>query len=82
MAGPARAGTEYLFTPRLVCRDCPGKVFVTGHGMTVSIFENYLKRQKHRERVDVRDEMDTKPLHMRQQSLNFEAASLLGDDTW
>ena len=79
---PAQAGTEYLFTLRLVCRDSPEKVFVTGPGIMVSILENHRKRQKHRDNINVRSGMDTKPLHLKAQSLSYEAASLWGDDTW
>ena len=45
---------EHKYLPRIRCLDCPGKLYVTGPGMTAERFEAHLKNRKHREAVDKR----------------------------
>jgi SWI/SNF-related matrix-associated actin-dependent regulator of chromatin subfamily B member 1 len=44
----------HKYVPRIRCLDCPGKLYVTGPGMTVESFEAHLKNKKHREMVEAR----------------------------
>ncbi|KAJ7502953.1 hypothetical protein B0H11DRAFT_1711497 [Mycena galericulata] len=39
---------------RLKCLDCPGKVYITGPGETLSNYELHLKNRLHRQRVNDR----------------------------
>lgn len=45
---------EHEYLPRIRCLDCPGKLFVTGPGLTAERFETHLKNKKHRETVEAR----------------------------
>ncbi|KAJ7496936.1 hypothetical protein FB451DRAFT_1019113 [Mycena latifolia] len=39
---------------RIKCLDCPGKVYITGPGETLSNYELHLKNRLHRQRVNDR----------------------------
>ena len=43
-----------MFYPRIVCRDCPGKLYTPGPEMGVRNFEVHLKYRIHREKVENR----------------------------
>ncbi|KAK5103777.1 SWI/SNF chromatin-remodeling complex subunit [Lithohypha guttulata] len=45
---------DHKYVPRIRCLDCPGKLYVTGPGMTAERFEAHLKNRKHRESVEAR----------------------------
>lgn len=45
---------DHKYLPRIRCLDCPGKLYVTGPGMTADRFEAHLKNRKHREAVETR----------------------------
>ncbi|KAK5956889.1 SWI/SNF chromatin-remodeling complex subunit [Knufia fluminis] len=49
---------EHKYVPRIRCLDCPGKLYVTGPGMTAERFEAHLKNRKHRESVEARLDQD------------------------
>ncbi|KAJ2977221.1 hypothetical protein NUW54_g10125 [Trametes sanguinea] len=49
---PSTGGQVTLF--RLVCGDCPGKLYSPGPGDTLSNFEIHLKNVHHRRRVEDR----------------------------
>jgi SWI/SNF-related matrix-associated actin-dependent regulator of chromatin subfamily B protein 1 len=52
---------QYVFLPRIRCRDCPGKLYTPGPEMTTVNFEVHLKNKNHRERVNTRVGRDTRP---------------------
>lgn len=45
---------KYQYLPRIRCRDCPGKLYTPGPGMTVENFEVHLRNRQHKERVEER----------------------------
>jgi len=51
---------QYVFLPRIRCRDCPGKLYTPGPEMTTVNFEVHLKNKNHRERVNTRVGRDTR----------------------
>lgn len=59
------ADTTYTFVPRVKCRDCPGKLYTPGADGTASNFEIHLKNKMHREKVNARCGVDTRPAHAR-----------------
>lgn len=62
---PLPPDTPYAFLPRVKCRDCPGKLYSPGADMTVSNFEIHLKNKMHREKVNARCGVETRPAHLR-----------------
>ncbi|KAI9809412.1 MAG: SWI/SNF chromatin-remodeling complex subunit [Phylliscum demangeonii] len=46
---PAAYKPQWL--PRIRCKDCPGRLYTPGPGMTVENFETHLKNQHHRRKV-------------------------------
>ncbi|KAL1951729.1 hypothetical protein VTO73DRAFT_878 [Trametes versicolor] len=51
---PSTAGVVTVF--RMVCGDCPGKLYIPGPGDTLSNFEIHLKNHNHRGRVQFRSQ--------------------------
>jgi SWI/SNF-related matrix-associated actin-dependent regulator of chromatin subfamily B protein 1 len=51
---PLPPNVKHQYFPRIRCRDCPGKLYTPGPGMTVENFEVHLKNRQHRERVEAR----------------------------
>ena len=64
MPTPATDSNHHLphkYLPRIRCLDCPGKLYVTGPGMTVENFEQHLRNRRHKEMVEARIAQDGSP---------------------
>lgn len=55
----------FTFLPRIRCRDCPGKLYTPGTDGTASNFEIHLKNKMHREKVNARCGIETRPAHQK-----------------
>jgi SWI/SNF-related matrix-associated actin-dependent regulator of chromatin subfamily B member 1 len=54
---PAKKTNEHFprkYLPRIMCLDCPGKLYTPGPGESVEDFEIHLKVRLHRDKVDAR----------------------------
>jgi SWI/SNF-related matrix-associated actin-dependent regulator of chromatin subfamily B protein 1 len=48
------AGWKFVYSPRLRCNDCPGKLYTALPGSVEGDFEVHLRNRNHRERVEKR----------------------------
>lgn len=51
---PAPKNIQFTFLPRILCRDCPGKLYNPGPDQTIGNFDVHLRHRLHRERVEAR----------------------------
>lgn len=52
---------EWVFAPRIRCRDCPGKLYTPGPGMSAENFTVHLRNKQHRANVNKRVGIETDP---------------------